>query len=160
MSKASEMHIELQDYLINVANKVEEGELSNLDGLIELRKNKEELEKSLEIIKEFESNRINQIANEAAEYPKGYKGFKITQVSGKKMYKFDNCPIVTQLDQKKKDAENFYKSGFEGFQKGTVQGKEVDGVWMWIDGDGDLQPFPEMNVGKSFLQIKEIKNNL
>lgn len=157
MSKSNEMFLEIQSELLEIENQVIEGELLNLDGLIKMRKAKQEAEKVLEIVKNFEDNRLNEIANEASQYPDGYFGFEVKLVNGRKMYNFKNCPIVGELDQKKKDAEEFYKSGFEGYQKGTVQAKEVDGVWYFIDVDGDLQPFPELNIGKSYLLVKEKK---
>ena len=132
-----------------------DGEVSNLDALIEMRKVKVEAESLLEIIKEFESDRLNEISIEAESYGGKYCGYEIKAINGRKMYSFKNCPIVTELDQKKKEAEEFYKSGFEGYQKGVVQAKEVDGVYYWLDIDGDLQPFPELTIGKSFLQIKD-----
>ena len=42
-----------------------DGEVSNLDALIEMRKVKVEAESLLEIIKEFESDRLNEITIEA-----------------------------------------------------------------------------------------------
>lgn len=132
-----------------------DGEVSNLDALIEMLKVKVEAELLLEIIKEFESDRINEISTEAESYGGKYCGYEIKAINGRKMYSFKNCPIVTELDQKKKEAEEFYKNGFEGYQKGVVQAKEVDGVYYWLDIDGDLQPFPELTIGKSFLQIKD-----
>jgi hypothetical protein len=154
MIKSNEMFLEIQSELLEIENQVFEGELSNLDGLIKMRNAKQEAEKILEIVKSFEDKRINEIANEASQYPEGYKGYFVTMTNGRKTYNFKNCPIVAELDQKKKDAEEFYKSGFEGYQKGTVQAKEVEGVWYFIDVDGDLQPFPELNIGKSFLTVK------
>ena len=132
-----------------------DGEVSNLDALIEMRKVKVEAESLLEIIKEFESDRLNEISIEAESYGSNYCGYEIKAINGRKMYSFKNCPIVNELDKKKKEAEEFYKSGFEGYQKGVVQAKEVDGVYYWLDIDGDLQPFPELTIGKSFLQIKD-----
>ena len=154
MSKANEMFLEIQSELLEIENQVIEGELSNLDALIKMRNARTQADKINEIIKTFEDNRINEIANEASQYPEGYQGFLFSVTNGRKTYDFKNCPIVGEIQQKLKDAQEFYKSGFEGYQKGTVQAKEVDGVWYFIDVDGDLQPFPELNVGKSFVTVK------
>ena len=157
MGQTSELHLQMQDYLMSVYNQVEEGELSNLDGLITLRQNREELEKSLEIIKEFETNRLENIANEAMEYPKGYKGFQITQTNGRKMFSFKGIRDIEEIEERKKETEEKFKSAFEGFQKGTVQTTEEEGVRYWIDADGELKPFPEVNFGKSFITVKKLK---
>jgi len=147
----------IQAELVNIKQQCVEGELSNLDALIKMRNAKAQAEKTLEIIKEFENERLNEVANEAESYGGKYCGFEIKQVSGRRTFDFSTCPIVKEKEQLKKDAEEFYKSGFEGYQKGVVQAKEVDGVLHWIDVDGDLQPFPILNIGKSFLMVKEIK---
>lgn len=158
MSKSNEMFLAIQEELHNISKQVEDGELSNLDALLKMREAKSQAEKVLEIVKEFETNRLNEIAHEASQYPNNtYCGFTITSVNGKKNYSFKHIPIVTELEQKVKDAQEFYKAGFEGHQKGTVQAKEVDGVWYFIDVDGDLQPFPELTIGKSYLLVKEKK---
>jgi hypothetical protein len=149
--------LQIQEELRHIHEQATEGELSNLDALIKMRKTKTEAEKVLEIIKEFENDRLQEISNEAESYGGKYQGFEIKQVNGRKLYDFSTCPIVKEREQAKKDAEEFYKSGFEGYQKGVVQAKEVNGVLHWIDVDGDLQPFPVLNIGKSFIQVKEIK---
>lgn len=156
--------IPTQDYFMKVQEELHhlhqqtiEGEISNLDALIKMRKAKSEAENILEIVKDFENDRINEISSEAESYGGKYHGFEIKQVNGRKLYDFSTCPIVKEKEQAKKDAEEFYKSGFEGYQKGVVQAKEVDGVLHWIDVDGDLQPFPILNIGKSFIQVKESK---
>ena len=158
VNKTKEMFLQINEELHHISKQCEEGELSNLDALIKMRDAKKQAEATLEIVKEFESNRLNEIANEASQYPNNtYNGLIITSVNGRKTYSYKNCPIVGELEQKVKDAQEFYKSGFEGYQKGTVQAKEVDGVWYFIDVDGDLQPFPELSIGKSFLMVKEKK---
>jgi len=150
-----DLFMEVQEELLQLHNDVVEGEVSNLEALIKMRKAKVEAEKVLEIVKKFEDERINEISSEAESYGGTYQGFEIRAINGRKTYSFKNCPIVTDLEKKKKEAEEFYKNVFEGYQKGVVQSKEVDGVWYWLDIDGDLQPFPELNIGKSFLQIKD-----
>lgn len=157
MSTSNEMHIQMQDYLFSIQNQVEEGELSNLDGLIVMRENKEALEKSLEIIKEFENSRIDNIATEAADYPKGYKGYLITQTSGRKTFDFKSIPQFKEIESTRKTLEEKFKGAFDGFQKGVVQTTEEDGVRYWIDENSELQPFPEVNFGKSFLTIHKTK---
>jgi hypothetical protein len=155
MSK--ELFLQISEELTLTHNQVVEGELSNLDGLIKMREAKKKAEQILEQVKKFEDERLNQISSEAESYGGKYCGFEIKSVSGRKLYDFSTCPIVKEKEQEKKNAEEFYKSGFEGYQKGVVQAKEVDGFLHWIDVDGDLQPFPILNIGKSFIQVKEIK---
>jgi len=155
MSK--DLFMQVQEELHYLHQQTIEGEISNLDALIKMRQAKTEAEKVLEIVKDFENDRLQEISNEAESYGGKYCGFEIKQINGRKLYDFSTCPVVKEREQAKKDAEEFYKSGFEGYQKGVVQAKEVNGVLHWIDVDGDLQPFPVLNIGKSFIQVKEIK---
>jgi choline kinase len=152
-----DLFTQVQEELHYLHQQTTEGEISNLDALIKMRQAKQDAEKVLEIVKDFENDRLQEISNEAESYDGKYQGFEIKQINGRKLYDFSTCPIVKEREQAKKDAEEFYKSGFEGYQKGVVQAKEVDGVLHWIDVDGDLQPFPILNIGKSFLQVKESK---
>lgn len=148
---------QIQEELTNTRNQVLEGELSNLDGFIRMRKAKDEAEKVLETIKSFENDRLNEIANEASEHPKDYHGFKVTLTSGRKMFSFKGIPDYEEIESKRKQLEEQYKNAFEGFQKGTVQTVVEDNVRYWIDADGSMRLFPEFNIGKSFLTVKNGK---
>lgn len=157
MSKNSELHIQIQDELFNVVRQVEEGELSHLDALIIMHQNREEAEKTLAIIKEFSSNNLNEIANKAEEYKGKYNGYEIKSVNGKKLYKYDDIAEVTELEESVSAIKEKFKSAFENYQKGNQLTETVDGVLHWIDGDGFLHPFPELNYGASYITVKKLK---
>ena len=157
MGSTKEMFIQIQEELLNVSNKCENGELSNLDALIEMRNAKQEAEKTLEIIKQFETDRINEIAHEAEQYCGKYRGFEIKSVNGRKVYNYKG---ISEIEEKQKEAkvlEEQYKNAFEGILKGIVQTTEVDGVKYWIDENGELKQIPELQIGKSYLTVKEVK---
>jgi len=155
MSKANEMFLEIQSELLEIENQVIDGELSNLDALIKMRNARTQADKINEIVKTFEDNRINEIANEASQYPEGYCGFEIKMVNGKELYSFKNIPQIVQLDNDKKALEDKFKTAFKGIVKGVVQTTEEDGVKYWIDENSEMQPIPELNIGKSYLLVKE-----
>jgi len=157
MSKNSELHIKIQDELLSVINQVQEGELSNLDALIIMRQNREQAEKTIEITKEFETERLNQIATDAEANGGKYCGFDIKAVNGKKLWNFKGIPQLQKLESEVKETAAKFVSAFDGFQKGTVQTTEVDGVRMWIDENGEVQPFPELSYGKSYLTVTKSK---
>ena len=157
MGSTKEMFIQIQEELLNVSNKCENGELSNLDALIEMRNTKQEAEKTLEIIKQFETDKINEIAHEAEQYGGTYRGFEIKSVNGRKVYNYKG---ISEIEEKQKEAkvlEEQYKNAFEGILKGIVQTTEVDGVKYWIDENGELKQIPELQIGKSYLTVKEVK---
>ncbi len=157
MSANNEMFLEIKEELINIENEVLEGELSNLDGLIKMRKARQQAESILEIVKSFEDKRMNEIANEASQYPEGYCGFEVKMVNGKELFNFKNIPQITQLDNDKKALEDKFKTAFKGIVKGVVQTTTVEDVKYWIDENSELQPIPELNIGKSYLLVKEKK---
>lgn len=150
MGKNSELHIKIQDELFNISHQVEEGELSHIDGLIRMRENKYQLERSLEIIKDFEDRNIDNI-------PEGeHQGYVIKRVDGRKMYSYKNIPEISEKENEIKQVQSKYKHAFEGFQKGVTLTETIDGVLHWVDSDGVLKPFPELSYGKSYLNITKI----
>jgi hypothetical protein len=149
MGKYSEMHIALQDEIMNLSNQAGEGELSNLDALIEMRKHREEFEKGLALIKDFEDTKINEIANEASQYPNGYRGFEVKAVNGRKTYSFKNIPEWNVYKENLQNCEERYKMMFEAKLKGLPHAN--------ISEDGEELPLPEISYGKSFLTVKAKK---
>lgn len=157
MSKSSELFLQIQEELSQTANLVENGELSNLDGLIRMRKAKTEAENVLSIVKQFEDEKLNEISNEAEKYGGKYLNFEIKAVNGRQTFNFKGIPQIDDAVNNVSSLQDKFKNAFEGFQKGTVQTTEENGVRYWIDTDGELQPFPEMTIGKSYLTVKELK---
>lgn len=149
MSANSELHIQLQDYLLSIGEQVENGELSNLDGLIIMRSHRECFEQSLDIIKDFENKRITEISNEASQYPLGYRGFFITETSGRKNFDFKNIPEWNNAKSKLLNIEGKYKSMFEAKTKGNPNAN--------ISEDGEILPLPNINYSKSFITVKKSK---
>ena len=149
MSKYSEMHIALQDEIMNLSHQAVEGELSNLDALIEMRKHREEFEKGLALIKDFEDTRINEIANEASQYPDGYRGFEVKMVNGRKTFNYKGVPAWVEAEENKKNIEEQYRLMFEAKAKGLPHAN--------ISEDGEELPLPEVNYGKSYLTVKAKK---
>ena len=149
--------MQLQEELQQTHELCENGELSNLDALIKMRNAKAQAESILETVKKFEDDRLNEISNEAEKYGGKYCGYEIKAVNGRKGFNFKGIEEIEAKDTEKKQLEEKYKSAFDGFQKGTVQTTEVDGVRYWIDTDGELKPFPELTIGKSYLTVKQSK---
>ena len=147
MGKYSEMHIALREEIMNLSHQAEEGELSNLDALIEMRKHREEFEKGLALIKDFEDTKINEIANEASQYPDGYRGFEIKMVNGRKTFNYKGIPAWIEAEENKKKIEEQYRLMFEAKAKGLPHAN--------VSEDGEELPLPEVNYGKSYLAVKE-----
>lgn len=160
MSKSSELFIQIQEELVNATNKAIEGEKSHLETLLYMREIRKQAETTIEIIKDYEDSNIQEIINEASKFQNSYGGFEIREVSGRKIYNFKGISEIEEKESEKKELEEKYKTAFIGFQKGTVQTTTDDeGNRFWIDENGELKPFPELNVGKSYLSVKKQKQN-
>lgn len=149
MGATKQLHEQIQDALFSTVHLASEGELTNLDALIRMREDRAELEKSLEIIKEFENEKVNDIANEASRYPDGYHGFMISVSNGRKTFSFKGIPEWEQAEQEKKRVEDKYKSMFDAKVKGAVHAN--------VSEDGEELPLPDLSIGKSFVTIKPAK---
>jgi hypothetical protein len=138
--------------------KVENGEISALETLLVLREIRGECETIVEHIKNFEEQFHDEITTEAQKYGNVYNGFNINSVAGRKLFNFNNVPDVLNARSEAQRLEAEYKSAFEAYQKNLVQTtRDENGQLLWIDADGELKPFPEVNYGKSFIQIKKQK---
>ena len=146
MGATSEMYIAMQDEIINTVHRAENGDISHLDAVIDLRKKREELETGLSIIKEYESTFLTDIQQEASEYKEGYRGYQFEFRNGRKTYSFKNLPEHTRLSKQLKDFESKAKSAFELYQK---TGEKP------ITESGEELPLPEINYGKSYMIVKE-----
>jgi hypothetical protein len=149
MGATKDWHIRIQDELFNTVHRATEGEMSHLEALLALREHRAEMEKSLEIIKEYESEKINEIGNEAAQYPDGYHGFMVSVTNGRKTFSFKGIPEWEEAEQTKKTVEDKYKTMFEAKTKGALHAN--------ISEEGEELPLPEVNYGKSFLTVKPTK---
>lgn len=157
MGKSKEYFLEIQTELVKTHNECVEGELSNLDALIKMRESKDEAEKVLEIVKNFENDRLNEISEESDAYGGKYCGFEIKSVNGRKTYNFKGISEIQEKENEKKQLEEQYRIAFDGVVKGVVQTTEVDGVKYWIDENSELKPLPELQIGKSYISFKKSK---
>ncbi|MBE99349.1 MAG: hypothetical protein CMP77_05140 [Flavobacterium sp.] len=156
------MHIYMQDELINTIQQAENGEINHLDALIDLRQKKDMLEQSIDVIKAYEAEKLDAIEREASKYPNGYRGYDIKVMPGRKTFDFKSIPEIQEIDKSKKEAETKYKAAYEGLQKGIVQTSKLDysdenSELGWVDENGEVLPFPDVNFGKAFLTVKAPK---
>ena len=147
--KDNNPHHSIQDNLIDISNKVENGELSVLDGLIQMKKNQDELEKSIEIIKAFKDDNFETIDAESKEYQGEYGGFEIGIRNGGKMFNYKGVSEWVETEAKKKVIEQKYKLMWEAKQKGLPYAN--------VDEDGVALALPEVSYRRSSIIIKAKK---
>ncbi len=149
MGATSELVIKMQDELMNTIHQAKEGELSQLDAIIQLRETRKNLENSIGIIKDFEDDNREHIASEANEYPDGYKGYQFEFRNGRKMYSYKGIPEWEKANESKKEIESKYKTMLDAKIKGAVHAN--------VSEDGEELPLPEISYGKSSLVVKPVK---
>jgi hypothetical protein len=149
MGQTSEMHIEMQNELFNTIRRAEEGEITMLDALISLEGERKQLEISLEIVKSFKNDHINEISDEAGDYKEGYKGYIIEVRNGRKVYKYDSIPEWQRADAIKTEVEGRYKAMLDAKIKGVAYAN--------ISEDGEELPLPEISYSKSSIILKKNK---
>lgn len=148
---------QIKQELATTQSQVIEGELSNLDGLLKMREVKERAEEVLTMVKTYEDERLNEIANESEKYGNKYCGFEIKSVNGRKTYVMKGIPEYEEAQSKVSEIQDKFKSAFEGVIKGTVQTVTEDGIKYWVDTDGEMHLLPELQIGKSFITVKKAK---
>lgn len=149
MGYSSEQHIKIQEEIFSTIIQAEEGELSHIDALIELRKHKARFEDSLLIIKEHEVKFFDEIVTDTAQYPEGYNGCLFEIRNGRKTFNYKDIPAWVKADKAKKEVEGFYKTMFEAKQKGSVNAN--------ITEDGEVLPLPSLSYAKSSITVKQKK---
>lgn len=142
-------HHIIQDRLIHITRKVENGQLSVLDGLIQMKKQQDELDKSIGIIKAFKDDNFETIDAEAKEYQGEYGGFEIGVRNGGKMFNYKGVSEWVETEAKKKAIEQKYKAMWEAKQKGLPFAN--------VDEDGVELALPEVSYRKSSIIIKAKK---
>lgn len=150
MGRMSELHIQMQDELINQINLEENGECSVLDTIIYMRKERAFHEEMLNNIKKFETQKIDSIQTEAEQYQNEYKGAKFEFRSGGKTFDYSNIREVQEEEEKLKALKEKYKSAWEMKQKGFEPVTE----------DGEILELPIPKYRKDSMIVKLPKEKL
>ncbi|HET8837894.1 MAG TPA: hypothetical protein VFM82_02745 [Flavobacteriaceae bacterium] len=142
-------HEQIQNRMIYLERSLEAGETNPLDALLEMRKEREQLENSLAIIKETESKFYDDFQREAEKSQNEYKGFKFEFRNGRKTYSFNGIPEWQAAEKSKKEIEAKYKAVLEA----KIRGSQFANV----SEEGEELPLPEISYGKGSLIVKPLK---
>lgn len=148
MGAMSELHIQMQDEMMNTVRLAKDGKITTLDALIYLEKERKNLENSLAIVKSFKDEQLENISNEASDYKDGYKGFMIEVRNGGKTYKYNHIKEWQEAEASKKAVEEKSKQAFISKEKGLLTATE----------DGEEIELPIITYRKSSVILKEKKN--
>lgn len=148
MGKSSEMFMRMREELAYIESQNESGYSSNLDALLEMREYRSGAEDIIELVKNFENNKISEISQEALLHNGKYKGFQITETAGRKSFDYSNVPEVQIAKENLVKTEEKYKTMFNAKINGNPHAH--------ISEDGEELPLPELKIGKSFITVKKI----
>lgn len=143
----SELHIQMQDELMNTIKMVENGDMGMLDAFIRMEEERKQLETSLEIIKSFKDDHLDTVAELASEQPNGYMGYKFEVRNGGRMYSFKHIPEWQRYQEALKNCEERHKQAFIAKEKGLLTAAE----------DGEEIVLPEISYRKSSIILKPDK---
>lgn len=130
--------------ILNLIQRAEDGEMSLLDAVIQLRKIKESCDSTLSFIKEFEDKYKDQIETEASAYQNEYKGATFEFRAGGKMFSFKGISEIEQKEAELKALKDRYQSAWENKQKGLLAVTE----------DGEELQLPTVSYRKSSMIVK------
>jgi hypothetical protein len=131
---------DVNDFIFNLANDVKEG---NSDAILAL-KTLSDLSKGIEVYKA----EIYDIAlKEAENYDEKsfvHKGVKVEKRAGSRLWNFKNIQEWNELNERRKEKEDLYKSAFDNYAKGVQM----------VDENGEQIPIPVVTYGRDVLVLK------
>ena len=147
MIGTKEMHLQMQDELMSVIAKAENGEMTTLDAFIYLEEERKQLEQTLALAKSFKEDHFDEISEYAKEYPEGYMGYEIEVRNGGRIFNFKNIPEWQSYNKALKECEERHKQAFISKEKGLLTATE----------DGEDIVMPEITYRKSSIILKTKK---
>lgn len=145
MIRSKDLFLELQQEFVNQCYQVENGEISVLDALIGMRKTRNECEKIIQNIKDFETEKSNEIEMEAAQWNGKYKNAKIEIRNGGLSYDFSKIQEHQWAKENLAEIEEKYKIAYQNKLKGFAMIDEATGEEMQV---------PEVKPRKSSIIVK------
>ena len=145
MIRTKDLFMQMQEDFVNTCNDVENGNISVLDAVITLRRQREIHEQMLENIKAFEAENIEQIEREASYNQNQYKGAKFEFRGEGKSFSFKNIKEWEYAKDNLKEIEEKYKNVYLNKEKGLATFDESTGEELSI---------PEVTFRKSALIVK------
>lgn len=132
----------------DILNKYFDGNILLEDALIQMELKRHELEMELTYLKDFKSEKSQDIDLLSKEYKDGFKGYRFEVRQGRKTYNFKGIEEWENCDKAKKECESKLKAMLTAKIKGAVHAN--------ISEDGEELELPELNYGKPSVIIKEI----
>lgn len=144
MGATSEMFIQMQEEFMNTCENVDNGEISVLDAVIEMRNQRAMHEQMLKNFKNFEKEKADEIETEADAYGNKYKGATFEFRSGGKSFDYKGISEIDELENQLKEKKSLYKTAWENKQKGLLNVTE----------DGEELQLPKVKYRASSMIVK------
>ena len=137
----------LHNQVGSLIDQYTDGEISGAEALVKLDMLDKDLKEVREMISEWKSENIEQLAALKDEYPDGYMGMLFEYRSGGVMYNFKKIPEIAEVEQKLKELKDKYKIVAKNYDKGLTTSDE----------NGEILPCPEVSYRKDSIILKPVK---
>lgn len=136
---------ELKGIVASTMQKVDDGDLDVLDGIIKINEINNELMDLQKSCKEWINSQADEVEGRIKEEPI-YKGVKFQYRAGAARFSYKGIPEWENNNKALKDIESKYKAMFKAKQKGLDYAN--------VNSDGEELPMPEIKYGTSYLIVK------
>jgi len=130
----------IEDLIINTES------VGVLETLVQLQQIEDELTESLNLIKSFKEEHLEEIVRDAEAYGGTFGGYEIKQRSGRRILSYKNIAEYVEAKNQLKSIEDKYKAVLESKLKGLIN----------VNEDGEEMEVPSVSYAKSSLTIKKI----
>ncbi len=138
---------EMEDDFLSKTQEFDEGNISAIDLAVQFTLERKELERLDNQRKEWLSENVDSIINEAEQWGKeGYKGFRFSN-SSRPQYSFDTNPQYVQLKSELKAIEDKMKAAYMNLNKGLMN----------VSSEGEEIPLPKVTYTKPSVKAEIIK---
>lgn len=142
-----EYFAEMEEDFINHTQQVEAGDLSPLELAVKLTREREQFQRADEVRKDWLSENLDGILNEAEQYGKeGYHGYRFSNTS-RPQFDFKTNPEWVKLEAQKKEIEAQMKTAYQATGKNLINATF----------DGEEIPLPAVTYTKPSVKAEKIK---
>lgn len=138
---------DMYDDFINQTQEVENGNLSALELAVRFTNERQALEATAKMRKEWCDENLPEILNEAEQYGKdGFRGYKLSNTS-RPQYSFATNPEWVKLEEQRKEIESQMKTAYQATGKNLINATF----------DGEEIPLPVVTYTKPSIKAEKIK---
>lgn len=138
----------MQTKILELQEKVEQGDMEVLGALISLREFKAVSTGFIDLIKEVEASLEDEIISSISNHNGKYNGYEISYRGGRKTYSFKGIPAYDAKEKELKEIKEIHKNALIQFEKGIIS---MDQDQVVID------TYPTVSYGRGSILVSKSK---